>query len=147
MWICKYCKVEQPEEAFEICRVVKGKVYRRLRCQRCKRQKTNERRAALRQWLDDYKKTLKCGQCGFADYRALEFHHPGQREKDFNVADMIRSGLSRKAIVTEIAKCITLCSNCHQIAHYDERKKSWSVKKLRKTTRGPKPTRSTFASR
>jgi hypothetical protein len=73
-------------------------------------------------WLDEYKKTLRCERCGFADYRALEFHHDGSREKDFNVADMIHSGLSRAAIMREIDKCIVLCSNCHQITHYGERK-------------------------
>jgi hypothetical protein len=119
---CKYCHTQQAEEAFEVCRVVNGKTYRRLRCRRCKRAKTNERRAALRQWLDEYKKSLRCERCSFADYRALEFHHSGRQEKDFNVADMIRSGLSRQAILREIAKCVVLCSNCHQIEHYGEQK-------------------------
>jgi hypothetical protein len=119
---CKYCHTEQPDEAFEVCRVVKDKAYRRLRCRRCKRARTNERRAFLRSWLDEYKKALQCGRCGFADYRALEFHHPAGQEKDFNVADMIRSGLSRRAILQEIARCIVLCSNCHQIEHYNDQK-------------------------
>jgi hypothetical protein len=119
---CKNCQTDQLEEAFEICRVVKGKEYRPLRCGHCKRVKTNERRAALRQWLDEYKKTLQCGQCGFADYRALEFRHPSGQEKEFNVADMVRSGLSRKAILREIGKCVVLCSNCHQIQHYEDQK-------------------------
>jgi hypothetical protein len=35
---------------------------------------------------------------------------------------MIRSGLSRQAILREIAKCIVLCSNCHQIEHYHDEK-------------------------
>src|SRR5262249_22538266 len=117
---CKYCLTNQVEETFEICRIVNGKEYRRLRCRRCKRTRTNERRAALRQWLDDYKKTLHCELCSFADHRALEFHHPSGQEKDFNVADMIRSGLSRKAILREIDKGVVLCSNCHQIEHYND---------------------------
>jgi hypothetical protein len=119
---CKYCRTEQPEESFEVCRVFKGVVYRRLRCRRCKRARTNERRTALRQWLDDYKKTLCCVRGGFANYRALEFHHPGLGDKEMNVADMIRSGLSRASIKLEIAKCIVLCSNCHQIEHYGDQK-------------------------
>jgi hypothetical protein len=120
--VCRYCRLEKPIESFEVCRIVRGKAYRRLRCRQCKRQKTNERRTALRLWLDDYKRTLRCSRCGFADYRALEFHHLEGLEKDFNVADMIRSGLARRAILREIAKCVVLCSNCHQIEHYDERK-------------------------
>jgi hypothetical protein len=85
---CKYCQTEQADEDFEICAAVKGKTYRRLRCRPRKRARTNERRTALRQWLDDYKQALQCQRCGFADYRALEFHHPDGHEKDFNVADM-----------------------------------------------------------
>jgi len=122
MMECKYCHAHLPVACFEVCRVVGVKVYRHLRCHRCKRAKTNQRRAALRAWLDEYKKTQHCELCGFADYRALEFHHEGAQEKDFNIADMIRSGLSRVAILREIEKCIVLCSNCHQIKHYDERK-------------------------
>src|SRR5438105_15879474 len=120
MKVCKYCQTEQPEDSFEVCRVIAGVVYRRLRCRRCKRAKTNERRTALREWLDDYKKALHCERCSFDDFRALEFHHPGSHDKDFNVADMIRSGFSRAAIRREIEKCVVLCSNCHQIEHYGE---------------------------
>jgi hypothetical protein len=72
-------------------------------------------------WLDNYKRALVCVRCGFADYRALEFHHNQQGQKDFNVADMIRSGLSTNKIKLEIEKCVVLCSNCHQIEHYKER--------------------------
>lgn len=57
---CKYCHTEQPDEAFEVCKIVAGKVYRRLKCQRCKRATTNRRRSQLRSWLYDYKKTLSC---------------------------------------------------------------------------------------
>ena len=61
-------------------------------------------------------------RCGFSDYRALEFHHDGDRGKDFNNSDMIRSGFARETILREIAKCVVLCSNCHQIEHYGENK-------------------------
>ena len=119
---CKYCGQDQPPTAFDICCIVKGKVYRRLRCQRCKSARTKVRRRELRQWLVDYKKTLRCVRCGFSDYRALEFHHPGKEYKDANVADMVRSVLSREMIMREISKCIVLCANCHQIEHYEQRK-------------------------
>ena len=74
-------------------------------------------RAALREWLDDQERTLRCQLCGFADYRALQFHHQDSQEKHANVADMIRSGLSRQSILREVAKCIVLCANCHAIEH------------------------------
>jgi hypothetical protein len=122
MKLCKYCQTKQPDEAFEVCAVVKGKTYRRLKCQRCKRATTNLRRGRLRAWLDEYKKDLSCERCGFADFRALEFHHPERDHKTFNVADMIRSCLSVRAILMEIHKCQVLCANCHRIEHYDENK-------------------------
>lgn len=119
---CKYCRTEQPETSFEVCRIIKGVVYRRLRCKACKKAIKNKRRRTLRLWLDEYKKTVRCERCGFCDHRALAFHHKGSLAKDFNIADMIGSGLSRAAIKREIDKCVVLCANCHQIEHYDQRK-------------------------
>lgn len=71
--------------------------------------------------MDGYKESLSCERCGFSDFRALEFHHSNHNEKDFNVADMIRSGSSIETILREIEKCEVLCSNCHQIEHYEKR--------------------------
>jgi hypothetical protein len=118
MKVCKYCLKDKSDEEFEVCRVVNGKIYRRLKCQSCKRKTTNERRSKLRNWLTEYKKTLACERCGFSDFRALEFHHHGYSKKDFTIANMIHSGQSKDTIEREIKKCIILCSNCHQIEHY-----------------------------
>lgn len=121
MRICKYCKLEKPDESFEICRIIAGKIYYRQKCKDCKKIVRVNRRKKLRQWLDDYKKSLACERCGFSDFRALEFHHSNHGEKDFNVADMIRSGSSIQTMLKEIEKCEILCSNCHQIEHYEKR--------------------------
>lgn len=123
MKTCKSCLKAFPDEAFPVCKIVAGKVYRNRKCQKCRREVVNRRRGGLRAWLDGYKKGLVCGRCGFDDYRALEFHHHARGGKEFNVADMIRSGLSVESIRREIEKCSVLCSNCHQIEHYAERKK------------------------
>jgi hypothetical protein len=119
--VCKYCHEERPDDAFEVCRIVKGKVYRRLKCKKCKLSDNHQRRVKLRAWLIAYKKMLMCERCGFADFRALQFHHHGNDEKAFNVADMVRSVSSIESVKREIDKCIVLCSNCHQIEHYNER--------------------------
>jgi hypothetical protein len=71
--------------------------------------------------LSDVKRSLYCARCGFADYRALEFHHEGAQDKEFNLADMVRRAHSREHILKEIAKCAVLCSNCHRITHAGER--------------------------
>src|SRR5688500_14470138 len=101
MKICKYCKLEKSDDSFEICKITVGKVYYRLKCKNCKRIGRIARRRNTRKWLDDYKKNLFCTRCGFADFRALEFHHANHGEKDFNVADMIHSGSSIQTILRE----------------------------------------------
>lgn len=122
MKICKYCGLEKPEESFEVCKVVAGKTYHYQKCKDCKRLVRKTRRKNTREWLDEYKKDLSCENCGFSDFRALEFHHNSfDEKKDFNVSDMIRSGSSVQTILREIKKCKILCSNCHQIEHYEKR--------------------------
>ncbi len=121
MKICKYCRLEKPDESFEICKITSEKTYYRQKCKDCKRTVRVTRRKKTRKWLDDHKKNLACERCGFSDFRALEFHHSNDKEKDFNVADMIRSGSSIQTILKEIEKCEILCSNCHQIEHYEQR--------------------------
>lgn len=121
MKVCKYCREERSDEEFEVCRIVAGKTYRRLKCKKCKQAYNNKRRARLRAWLIDYKKVSVCVRCGFADFRALQFHHKGHEAKVLNVADMVRSVFSIETVKREIDKCIVLCSNCHQIEHYKER--------------------------
>ena len=118
---CRYCGVSQPVTEFEVCRVFKGVSYRRRQCKKCKQTAQGERRKKLRRWLEEYKTTLFCERCGFDDFRALEFHHTGGKEKDFNIGDMVRLGLSVARIKEEIEKCTILCANCHRIEHYDER--------------------------
>src|SRR5437762_2139895 len=125
MKVCKYCLKEKPDKDFEVCRVVNGKSYCRLTCQKCKRITTNQRRNRLRKWLTDFKKSLVCARCGSADFRALEFDHTSQGKKDFTVADMIHSGQSKERIWREIDKYMVLCSNYHQIEH-DEKHYGWS---------------------
>lgn len=121
MKLCKYWQQEKPDESFEICKVIDEKVYRRQKCKDCKKTVRVARRKNLRKWLDEYKETLACERCSFSDFRALEFHHLNHNEKDSNVADMIRSGASIQTILKEIEKCEVLCSNCHQIEHYEKR--------------------------
>ncbi len=118
---CKYCLIEQPEDAFEVCKIAGSKVYRRLKCRQCKLSGSRLRKSSLRSWLDDYKNALVCSRCGFPDSRALQFHHKETHTKLGNVADMAGRGLSVATILREIEKCIVLCSNCHQIEHYEQR--------------------------
>ena len=66
--------------------------------------------------LVDYKKKIKCKECGLKDYRVIDFHH--LRDKEFAISNMVYRGYSWNRIQKEIEKCIPLCSNCHRIEHH-----------------------------
>jgi heterodisulfide reductase subunit B len=72
--------------------------------------------------FQSWKATLSCSQCGFSHVAALDFHHTDAKSKDGIVSDLVRMGLFKKA-KAEAEKCIVLCSNCHRIHHYEEKKK------------------------
>lgn len=74
------------------------------------------RKQRIKEDYIEWKKTLKCSQCGYDDYRALQFHH--LNDKEHNISDMIRRGINLDAIKDEAKKCEVLCANCHQIKHY-----------------------------
>ena len=65
----------------------------------------------LRQKLFNFLQKNPCVKCGEADPVVLQFDH--LRDKEYNISDMIRRGLSWKNIKNEIDKCQILCANCH----------------------------------
>jgi hypothetical protein len=89
-------------------------------CKQCLNNKQNERRRKRTQWLEEFKKSLKCQICQNDDFRVLEFDH--LNDKVFNVGDAACFGLSVETIKNEIKKCQVLCANCHRIKTYEERK-------------------------
>jgi hypothetical protein len=112
--ICRYCGVPKPLIEFEIANVIKGKEYRRWKCDTCYVARKAERRREIRQWLNDLKGTMKCERCPVTDFRCLDFHHHSD-DKEFNIGNAVRFGMARETILTEIAKCEVICSNCHRI--------------------------------
>lgn len=61
----------------------------------------------------------KCERCGYDKcMNALQFHHPNQNEKDFNISNYTCSKyLDLDKIYKEVDKCILLCANCHAEEH------------------------------
>ena len=59
------------------------------------------------------KSSRGCLRCGESDSYALDFHHVKDK-----VAD-IRNGsaINRATLLSEISKCVVLCSNCHRKLH------------------------------
>jgi hypothetical protein len=70
-----------------------------------------------RQWLINYKKTLKCARCGESHPATLTFHHKNNSEKSFEIGNALGIGVSLKRLLAEIEKCEVLCANCHAKEH------------------------------
>lgn len=63
----------------------------------------------------------QCSSCGYKkNHAALNFHHLNSQDKLFELDSRSLSNHSWKAIIKEAAKCILLCSNCHQEIHHPE---------------------------
>ena len=77
------------------------------------------RRDHLRGIITEIKKISMCRECGFSDYRALQFHHRNPSEKLFTVG-VNGPKTSLKKLHEEIEKCDVLCANCHSILHSDK---------------------------
>ena len=80
----------------------------------------------------DYKKGLKCQECGESRTPCLVFHHRNPDEKEFDIGASIGSK-SMECIMKEIAKCDVLCANCHCILHYDLRETEEINKEINKS--------------
>ena len=117
--ICRECTQQDILVNFPLAGEIKGKKYYRHLCGCCySKQKHKERRNRMKKFKE-FKKTLRCSRCGYADYRALQFHHINE-EKDGNISEMAQQN-SWDVIMNEVNKCEVLCANCHQIEHYSER--------------------------
>lgn len=75
------------------------------------------RKQALQDKIWAVKNNSSCADCGFANPKALEFDHLG--DKEFDISDAVRRGLSWSRIESEIAKCDVVCANCHRIRTHD----------------------------
>lgn len=61
----------------------------------------------------------KCERCGYArNYASLCFHHKNPSDKVFNIDVRKISNTNMKSLITEAAKCLLLCHNCHMEIHY-----------------------------
>lgn len=113
---CKTCGAEHLLTDFPLAGKIKGVTYYRHLCVPCYSKTKIPRKQKMRAEYYEWKKTLVCSRCGFDDYRALQFHHNGDKEQ--NVADMVRKSMCLESIKEEAKKCEVLCANCHQIEHH-----------------------------
>ena len=80
-----------------------------------------KRKQELQKWFHEYKKTLRCEECGESHVGCLDFHHKDRSEKEICLSGVIQQGWCKERIMKEVEKCIVLCSNCHRKLHYEEK--------------------------
>jgi len=99
-----------------------------LLCGNCHRKIHNtnvNRNSESKNKLLELKCIYGCERCKYNDYNgSLDFHHI--KNKDFNIGK-IRIGENscedvKNKIISELNKCIVLCSNCHKDIHFDKEK-------------------------
>lgn len=60
----------------------------------------------------------KCSVCGYSkSLSSLVFHHKNPMDKSFSICRGITKKFSIKKLLSEVDKCILLCSNCHGEYH------------------------------
>ena len=69
-------------------------------------------------WYKELKSSLSCSKCGESRPACIEFHHPDGNKNEFNISQMVNRKWGKKRVLEEIAKCETLCSNCHKDFHW-----------------------------
>lgn len=80
-------------------------------------ERTSNRRARLRQWVNEVKRTMGCGRGGLRDESCLDLHHLHSHEKERAVGKLITHGYGKQRLRREIEKCEVLCANCHRLEH------------------------------
>ena len=82
-------------------------------------QRTLNRRADNRSWLNDRKESIGCEHCGLAEASVLDFHHRNPDQKKMAVNEMVTYGYGKDALRAELQKCVVLCANCHRREHFE----------------------------
>ena len=79
---------------------------------------------AVKQWRKNTKQKIVItmgGKCQICSYNkcndALELHHLDPSEKEFGLGAIMAKPVKWTKIITEIKKCVLLCSNCHKEVH------------------------------
>ena len=83
-------------------------------------ERTLNRRARLRAWANDQKRSIGCRDCDSMDPAMLDFHHRDPDAKEMAVGEMITYGYGTEPLQEEIEKCEVLCANCHRKKHGED---------------------------
>lgn len=86
------------------------------------------KRETARLYVYKYLKEHPCVECGEDDPIVLEFDHINAETKTATVSKLMLGG-SIDELISEIAKCQVLCSNCHK--RKTARQQNWVMLKLK----------------
>lgn len=109
--VCKQCGQKKLYSDF---RENNGKIHHV--CNSCKKEYQKNYYANNIVELNKYKEKQKCQKCGETRFYLLDFHHKDPTQKNFGIAKHANTKLS--TLMSEIDKCVVLCSNCHREFHY-----------------------------
>jgi hypothetical protein len=84
------------------------------------------KREEARQFVDAYKGTHPCVDCGNPDPESLTFDHV-RGVKKMTIANMVNLGYSIEALQSEIDKCEVRCWTCHMKIEKKRRKPISSI--------------------
>jgi transcription elongation factor Elf1 len=87
------------------------------------KKRTIQRRKEIKVWLNDYKSKLTCISCPENHISCTDFHHKDPSKKDMGISKVADMGWGIKRILTELKKCVLICSNCHRKLHWRLRNK------------------------
>lgn len=96
--------------------------------------KSRKSREYMKQVVRGYLETHPCKWCGFADPRALHFHHRDPSSKVNEVGRYVNNGGPLNLLLIEVEKCDVLCANCHAIHH--QRERGWWIQEFDRQPRG-----------
>lgn len=102
-----------------VCRRANRRMQREWYARNAKRhsQRVADRRRTERranhQRIRDYLSGHGCEVCGETDVVVLEFHHL-DRNKEYDISEMVSKGYSWASIMRELRKCQVLCANDHR---------------------------------
>lgn len=129
MKICNKCKIEKDDSEF--CFKNKEKGTKQTICKTCHREykkkhyhnnkkehyrRNKETDDKINAFILEYKEKHRCTICNESDESCLDFHHIDPSKKEGEIS-LLRKGGSIKKVISEIEKCVILCSNCHRKLH------------------------------
>jgi hypothetical protein len=128
--ICNHCHEEKSVEEFNWR--WKGLGVRQSACRECQKKQKNEwyvrnqpsererlrqqkadNQAVTKEWVNDYKASHGCIDCGESDPVCLDFDHI-KGNKLAPISRMVSNNASLSAIQQEVSKCVVRCANCHR---------------------------------